>query len=623
MRNRILKFIAVYLLIVVVFITQRPIFFAVYHSLFEGVGIGEFFGAIGHGLPHDLSMAGYLTAIPGLLLIASVWTQASLLKKIERGYFLFAAIVMSMVFITDLALYGYWGFRLDYTPVFYFMSSPADALASVSPWFVAAGVAAIGLYAWGIYRLLRLTERIRLNRVEGTGRRIATGFGCLLLTGVLFLPIRGGLTTATMNPGTVYFSDNQRLNHAAMNPMFSFLYSATHQTNFDKQFRYMDDAKATRLFAAMTDRPIAAADSVPRLFTQQRPNVILVILESFSVHLMPSLGGEDIAPSIDRYAREGVIFSNFYANSFRTDRGLVSIISGYPAQPNTSIMKYTEKVENLPSLSRSMKNAGYDLAYYYGGDGTLNEILQGTVGHPNAAIGCVPCGSGNDYVRNFGTQAQFLDLDAQLAAQPFAADVIRTPQGCGIDIYAAGIDAQVANGIPKWRRVPFCGGTTAYTLSILEAVCSTFRHRLRITADDRQLEDTFMMLAVCNGQQYGGGYCAAPHASMTDGLLDVVLLRPVPRLKLPGLLGSYKKGEHLSEGDTVTEKFAPYMTFFRTGSIDIEVLDGNPLITTLDGECSPQLRMHAEIAHSAARILLPPELAANANKTPVLQAMGE
>ncbi len=133
-----------------------------------------------------------------------------------------------------------------------------------------------------------------------------------------------------------------------------------------------------------------------------------------------------------------------------------------------------------------------------------------------------------------------------------------------------------------------------------------------------------MMLAVCIGQQYGGGLPAPrPHASMTDGLLDVVLLRPVPRLKLPGLLGSYKKGEHLSESDTVTEKFAPYMTFFRTGSIHIEVLDGNPLITTLDGECSPQLRMHAEIAHSAARILLPPELAANANKTPVLQAMGE
>lgn len=92
-----------------------------------------------------------------------------------------------------------------------------------------------------------------------------------------------------------------------------------------------------------------------------------------------------------------------------------------------------------------------------------------------------------------------------------------------------------------------------------------------------------MMLAVCNGQMYGGGYCAAPHASMADGLLDVVLLKPIPRLKLPGLLGGYKRGEHLAAGDAVTEKFKPYLTFFRTSKIDIEVLDGNPLITTLDG----------------------------------------
>ena len=160
------------------------------------------------------------------------------------------------------------------------------------------------------------------------------------------------------------------------------------------------------------------------------------------------------------------------------------------------------------------------------------------------------------------------------------------------------------------------------TLSILEAICSTFKHRLRITADDRRLEDTFMMLAVCNGQMYGGGYCAAPHASMADGLLDVVLLKPIPRLKLPGLLGGYKKGEHLAAGDAVTEKFKPYLTFFRTSKIDIEVLDGNPLITTLDGECSPQLTMHAEAVRSAAHILLPPALAETANKTPVLAGYG-
>ena len=194
--------------------------------------------------------------------------------------------------------------------------------------------------------------------------------------------------------------------------------------------------------------------------------------------------------------------------------------------------------------------------YAAGGDGTMNEVLQGAANHPNIAVGCIPCGSGNDYVRNFGTPADFLDMDAQLAAETFPVDLLATPQGYGIDIYAAGIDAQVANGIPKWRRIPLCGGTTAYTLSILEAVCSSFRHHLHIQADDRELDGVYMMLAICNARMYGGGYCAAPNASLDDGLLDVVLLKPVPRLKLPGLLGGYKKGEHLTPDGTVTEKFA-------------------------------------------------------------------
>ena len=179
---------------------------------------------------------------------------------------------------------------------------------------------------------------------------------------------------------------------------------------------------------------------------------------------------------------------------------------------------------------------------------------------------------------------------------------------------------QGANGIPKWRRSPLCGGTTAYTLSSLEAVCSSFRHHLHIQADDRELDGVYMMLAICNARMYGGGYCAAPNASLDDSLLDVVLLKPVPRLKLPGLLGGYKKGEHLTPDGTVTEKFRPYLTYFRTSAIDIRVLDPKPMITTLDGECSPQKTLHAETARRSARILLPPQLAYNA---PVLPVMGE
>lgn len=272
-------------------------------------------------------------------------------------------------------------------------------------------------------------------------------------------------------------------------------------------------------------------------------------------------------------------------------------------------------------LARQWAETGEPVRLYAcGGDGTFNEVLRGAMGWANAAVGCVPCGSGNDYVRNFGTAADFLDIEAQLAAQEVQSDLIRSTQGYGIDIFAAGIDAQVANGIPKWRRVPFCGGSTAYTLSILEAVCSSFQHRLRIRADRIDMEGTFMMLAVCNGQQYGGGYCAAPNARMDDGLLDVVLLKPVPRIRLPGLLGAYKKGAHLLPDDTITQPFAPYMTFFRTKSIDIRVLDSRPLITTLDGECSPQRHIHAEAVPRAATLLLPPGVC-TANR--VLQTIGE
>ena len=127
-------------------------------------------------------------------------------------------------------------------------------------------------------------------------------------------------------------------------------------------------------------------------------------------------------------------------------------------QPVVQITQYAGHARELAAACAAQAEPAY--LYACGGDGTLNEVIQGAAGHDHIAVGCIPCGSGNDYVRNFGTQQNFLDLDAQLAACALPVDLIRTPQGYGIEIYAAGIDAQVANGIAKWRRVPLCGGTT-------------------------------------------------------------------------------------------------------------------------------------------------------------------
>lgn len=124
-----------------------------------------------------------------------------------------------------------------------------------------------------------------------------------------------------------------------------------------------------------TDSVLQPADSLHTLFNTQRPDVLFVILESFSSRLMTALGGEpNIAVHLDSLSKEGVLFTNFYANSFRTDRGLVAILSGYPAQPTTSIMKYPRKTQSIPAIAGSLRKAGYGTKYYYGGDADFTNM---------------------------------------------------------------------------------------------------------------------------------------------------------------------------------------------------------------------------------------------------------
>lgn len=247
--------------------------------------------------------------------------------------------------------------------------------------------------------------------------------------------------------------------------------------------------------------------------------------------------------------------------------------------------------------------------YACGGDGTLNEVLQEVVGRPQLALGCVPCGSGNDYVRNFADAAAFCDIAAQLQGTTVTIDALSTSCGYGADICAAGLDAQVAYAIPRYRRLPGVGGSLSYTLAIVETVFRHIGHRLRVALDGpggTVVTDSFTLLAVCNGQMYGGGYHAAPQARMNDGLLDVLLVKQVSRPTLARIIGGYKKGEHMLPDGSVAPKYRQYVSVFRARSVDIEVLDDRPLIVTLDGECTPCTdRLHLEVRPAALSAVLP------------------
>lgn len=369
----ILLTFVIFTLIQVVF---KPAFMLYNNKVYGDCGFSDYLNVIGHGLPMDFSVAGYLTVIPGLIIVLSAWFKVSIIKMLQQTYFFIAALILAFIHLVDMVLYDFWGFRLDTTPVFYFLSSPKDALASVSLWFVLGGFLAFLLIAFLLFIVLKRTL-MRIPEGRGyVGDRILASLVCLLVTGALILPIRGGITTSTMNIGRVYFSSVQQMNHAAINPVFSLIHSFINTAHVEEQYRFMDDEQASKLFDTLLDKTTTVGDSaVYRVLKTERPNVVVIVLESFSAKIMKTMGGlAHVAVNMDRYAQEGILFTNFYANSFRTDRGLASIIAGYPAQPTMSIMKYTDKTESLPMFPKVMQKAGYDLQYYYGGDADFTNM---------------------------------------------------------------------------------------------------------------------------------------------------------------------------------------------------------------------------------------------------------
>lgn len=391
--KQIIWFVKTYATFVVLFVLQKPLFlFLEKGSATQPVDniFTELPAVIWHGLPLDLSMAGYLSVIPGFLSIAVVWLKRDLVKPIMNIYFIIASLFITCSFVLNASLYPYWKYPLDSTPLFYFFTSPADAIASVSIWQVILSIVILIVLTVGVWFTLRMRgeKRQQYSRYSygyggfGSGKRNRfddfdrhrgrTSIILLLLTGLLFLPIRGGITVSTMNTGQAYYSQNAYLNHSAVNPLFSLFESITHQEDFASQYRFMKDKEADKIFATMTST--SDENTYPLLneatFKKGTPDILIVIMESFANDIMPSMGSyKDVAVCLDSIAQQSILFTRFYANSFRTDRGMVSILSGYPAQPTTSIMRYPRKTSQLPSIARNLaKYKNYKTTYYYGGD---------------------------------------------------------------------------------------------------------------------------------------------------------------------------------------------------------------------------------------------------------------
>lgn len=369
MKSRLTYLCFYYIFWLIAFVVQKPVFMFFQWEHSHNFGIVDWLKVIWHGLPMDFSTAGYFTLPVLVLLLVSCFTgTGKWLGKTVKAITAFLLVLLVIGCVADMFLYTFWGYRLDVTPLFY-METPKDAAASGS---MAQNVGSVVCVVVE-YALYWLAFRFFHKKFFSDDQRSFISLVPLVvILPILFVVIRGGVSVSVMNAGRVYFSEEMFLNHAAINPLWNF-FSSFSKEDFASQYRFMDDAQAHSIMKNLTDSEVLPPDSV--VLNTQRPNIVLFILESFGSNICEATGGaKGLTPNLDRIANDGIFFTDFYANSFRTDRGLAAILAAYPGQPVTSLMKYPEKSQNVPTLPGVLKQNGYDLSFYYGGDENFTNM---------------------------------------------------------------------------------------------------------------------------------------------------------------------------------------------------------------------------------------------------------
>ncbi len=240
--------------------------------------------------------------------------------------------------------------------------------------------------------------------------------------------------------------------------------------------------------------------------------------------------------------------------------------------------------------------------YACGGDGTLNEVINGVVGFKNAEAACYPCGSGNDFVKYYGGKERFLDLERLINAPAVPVDLIDVNGTYSINVVNAGLDAYACKTMGEVKKMPFIGGKNAYYFGVAKSLAVAMRTKAFVYADGELLNEDgeFMLAALANGKYYGGSFCCAPYSVNDDGLMEVCLIKPIPRAKFLTLVKVYEAGKHFED-----PRFSDLMIYKRCKKVEIR--SDEEVAVTIDGELVLGKRFTCEIAPRAIKFAVPNE----------------
>ncbi len=355
---------------VVYFLCARLIFLGYHIDQTKLLTLETLAGVFWNGIRMDLSMAGYLSILPFLWVGFSNFIKKSVFEGSLFSYTLILVFILTLIVVVDLEVYNVWDYRLDATPLNY-LSSPREAIASVrsSP-FIRLILSYILLLIVASYFVYRIIAK-KINNWKHI-KKMPFIPVVILFTAALIIPIRGGFGIAPMNQSTVYFSDSNFANISAVNASWNFFSSLVNKT-YDKvnPYTYLPKDEIASSMAQLYKE-----EGMPiKIMNADKPNVLIVIWESFTEKVVDKkINGQEVTPYFNRLKKEGVYFSNAYASGDRTDKGLIAVLSGYPAQPTQSIIKEPSKTQKLPILTKDFQALDYRTEFYYGGETEFANI---------------------------------------------------------------------------------------------------------------------------------------------------------------------------------------------------------------------------------------------------------
>lgn len=371
MLKSLLFFIRFFLFWLLFFFIDRLIFIFINHQKLAVVSFKEIAATFYYALPLDLSMTAYFAVIPLLSYIYWLLNGRKIVElKWVSLYNTILILICSILSVVNFNIYREWGSKVNSKALGFAFSSPKEAMASSASSPLGLSLSLLILLAvLGLF----LQRYVVSRKLSFTGSPIwARILLCVALAGANFLLIRGGVGVSPITQSRAYFSEVQVLNHASVNTEWNLISSMiSAKMTKSNPYEYMDSKQASADIHALYS-PLK--DTTINILQTKRPNIVMVIIESFTADLTKTLGNEDgITPHFDSLINKGVLFSQIYSPGSRTDKGLIATLAGFPTLGTGSIVKWPEKMQKIPAISQSLHKNGYNTSFYYGGESEFDN----------------------------------------------------------------------------------------------------------------------------------------------------------------------------------------------------------------------------------------------------------